>query len=186
MNSKREYPRWYSGVFFCAYFCPIEKKIKYRRLNLEELEALKEEFIQFLASNSITADEWTEIKENKIDTAEELISVFSEIAWDKILTNIQFLEVRSKSALTVFHFGKEKAELIRLHSKNEEIDFTDLTQLQRGTSYLFDEKKGKPEIIKGAKEYSSSRNEELYLEMQKGAAPTSGKLWESLTNLIGE
>ena len=41
--------------------------MKYSRLTKEQFEELHQEFINFLATQSITADEWTNLKANKPD-----------------------------------------------------------------------------------------------------------------------
>jgi hypothetical protein len=38
--------------------------MKYSRLTKEQFEEMKQEFINFLATQSITADEWEDIKKN--------------------------------------------------------------------------------------------------------------------------
>ena len=48
------------------YFC----KMKYTRLTKEQLEELQPEFVNFLATQSISADEWEEIKREKPAAAE--------------------------------------------------------------------------------------------------------------------
>jgi len=67
--------------------------MKYRALHKEELEGVKEEFVKFLAANSVTADDWEKLKKEENDKAEKLIDIFSDIFWDKALTKINVLEV---------------------------------------------------------------------------------------------
>ena len=74
--------------------------MKYQRLSKEQLEELHVEFINFLATQSITAEEWSDIKENKPQVAEEEIDIFSDLVWEKVLTNAQYLEHFSSSELT--------------------------------------------------------------------------------------
>ena len=45
--------------------------MKYSRLTKEQFEELHQEFINFLATQSITADEWSNIKTNKPELAEQ-------------------------------------------------------------------------------------------------------------------
>ena len=45
--------------------------MKYARLTKEQFEELHTEFINFLATQSITAQEWAEIKKTKPEVAEE-------------------------------------------------------------------------------------------------------------------
>ena len=53
--------------------------MKYRRLTKEQLEELHPEFINFLATQSITAEEWDTLKKEKPEVAEEEIDVFSDL-----------------------------------------------------------------------------------------------------------
>ena len=66
--------------------------MKYDRLTREQFEELHKEFINFLAAQSITAAEWEEIKTTKPETAEEELDVFSDLVWEGVLNQAQFLE----------------------------------------------------------------------------------------------
>ena len=55
-------------------------------LTKEQFEALNQEFINFLATQSITADEWKEIKEQKPEVAEEELDIFSDLVWEGVLS----------------------------------------------------------------------------------------------------
>ena len=59
--------------------------MKYKRLSVEELQALEQEFINFLAAAQITAPDWVKMKENEFAKAEELVDVFSYMVFDKVL-----------------------------------------------------------------------------------------------------
>ena len=54
--------------------------MKYTRLTKEQFEELNQEFINFLATQSITAKEWKEIKQLKPAVAEDELDVFSAVA----------------------------------------------------------------------------------------------------------
>ena len=56
--------------------------MKYRRLDQNELKTLEKDFIEFLASQSITADEWENMrKEQQLG----LIDIFSDLVFEKVL-----------------------------------------------------------------------------------------------------
>ena len=65
---------------------------KYSRLTKEQFEELHEEFINFLATQSITGKEWDEIKRVKPEVAEEELDVFSDLIWEGVLQNASYLE----------------------------------------------------------------------------------------------
>ena len=71
--------------------------MKYKRLTKEQFEALHQEFANFLASQSIDKKEWDELKTNKPEVAEQELDVFSDLIWEGVLTNAQFLEHFSKN-----------------------------------------------------------------------------------------
>ena len=58
--------------------------MKYRRLNEAELKDLEQDFIRFLASNQVTADDWKKLKDSKSDQADGLIGLFSDQVFDKV------------------------------------------------------------------------------------------------------
>ena len=66
--------------------------MKYTRLTKEQFEELNQEFINFLATQSITADEWKDIKEQKPEVAEEELDVFSDLVWEGVLSKVAYLE----------------------------------------------------------------------------------------------
>ena len=64
--------------------------MKYTRLSKEQLEELHPEFINFLATQSITADEWTSIKRDKPEVAEQELDVFSDLIWEGVLSKVKY------------------------------------------------------------------------------------------------
>src|SRR6056297_3003609 len=99
--------------------------MKYRKLNLSELEDLRGDFVRFLSANSIAADDWVKIKKVDSDAAEKIIEVFSDLVWEKILTKIKYVRLMSQTTLRVMRFGEERAELIQLQVEHEDFNFTD-------------------------------------------------------------
>ena len=66
--------------------------MKYARLTKEQFEELHKEFINFLATQSITGDEWEEIKTNKPEVAEQELDVFSDLVWEGVLSKVEYVE----------------------------------------------------------------------------------------------
>uniref|UniRef100_UPI004047F6E2 DUF6495 family protein n=1 Tax=Flavobacterium sp. TaxID=239 RepID=UPI004047F6E2 len=76
--------------------------MKYIRLTKEQLEELHPEFITFLATQSIDKKEWDELKANKPEIAEQEIDVFSDMIWDRAITNVNFIDHFSKNYIFLF------------------------------------------------------------------------------------
>ena len=88
--------------------------MKYARLTKEQLEELHPEFINFLATQSITADEWATIKEKQPLVAEEEIDVFSDLVWEGVLTKAQYLEHISPNQMHLFFLRENNMALIAI------------------------------------------------------------------------
>lgn len=99
--------------------------LKYRRLSLGELQDMEAEFIRFLAANTVTGSDWQKTKEESPEKAEQLIELFSDIVFEKILDGVQYLEVKSPQDFKTFHCLEEKILLLGLRvSGDSAIDFT--------------------------------------------------------------
>ena len=87
--------------------------MKYSRLTKEQFEELQEEFINFLAAQSITGMEWDEIKRVKPEVAEEELDVFSDLIWEGVLNNASYLENISAHQLFLFKVEESFMKLIK-------------------------------------------------------------------------
>ena len=86
--------------------------MRFKRLTKEQLEELHQEFINFLATQSITADEWTDIKKNKPEVAEEELDIFSDLIWEGVLSKVRYLENISASQMHLFELAEKEMKLI--------------------------------------------------------------------------
>ena len=67
--------------------------MKYRQLTKEQFESLHEDFARFLATQSIDAIEWNQIKKEKPKVAEEEINIFSDVVLYDVLTKINYIYI---------------------------------------------------------------------------------------------
>lgn len=88
--------------------------MKYARLTKEQFEELHQEFINFLATQSITGDEWSDIKANKPEVAEQELDVFSDLIWEGVLSQVEFLEHISPQQMHLFYCTEDHMRLIAL------------------------------------------------------------------------
>ena len=98
--------------------------MQYARLTKEQLEELHQEFINFLATQSITAEEWKDIKTNKPHVAEEELDIFSDLVWERVLTNARFLEHVSPNQMHLFALNDDKMSLIAVKVDAPDVDIT--------------------------------------------------------------
>jgi len=147
----------------------LSLRMKYRKLNIEELKELEKEFIQFLASNTVTGPDWEKIKTEKPERAEELIEMFSDIVMEKALTNIKYLEHISPKSIKSFWFQKDKVTLVGIDADpNEQVDFTQPEGLKRLTEATANSRPLK--VYLTDKDFQKSREEEVYTMLQNGCS----------------
>lgn len=155
--------------------------MKYSRLTKEQFEELHQEFINFLATQSVTADEWTNLKINKPELAETELDVFSDLIWEGVLNQTEYLEHFSAQHIYLFRLGKKKMKVIVVKVKNTDIDIT----TQKGYDWLrenlMDER---VEFLQADKDYTDDKNLDKFKIIQQGANITKGELFAYFNDLI--
>ena len=155
--------------------------MKYKRLENNELKELEKEFIHFLASAQITGLDWEKMKIKEAEKAEELINVFSDLVYEKVMNKIMYLEYRDNRSLNIFHFMNDKIVLIGLRVKdNNMMDlFADNVFEQWNQSSA-----NAVNIIKTEKGYSKDRGLEAFELIQTGCFITDDKLFKVINGML--
>lgn len=155
--------------------------MKYARLTKEQFEELHIEFAQFLASQSIAAKEWAEIKKEKPKAAEEVLDVFSDMVWEGTLSNVTYLENWSENQLYLFFFKENQIELIAIKINNPQIDFT----TENGIKWL-EKNIGDDQVTlyQATKAYTLEPKEELFNFIKQGAIITQGVFFNTVKKLL--
>lgn len=155
--------------------------MKYARLTKEQLEELKPEFVNFLATQSITGDEWATIKEKQPQVAEEEIDVFSDLVWEGVLTKAQYLEHVSPNQMHLFLLGEGNMSLIAVKINKEDIDIT----TAEGYAWL-KENLGDDDVVfmSASKDYSADRNADKFKLISEGAVITRGDLYNWFARFV--
>lgn len=152
--------------------------MKFRRLTSEELNELEKEFVQFLVSNGITADDWVALKASDIDKANKLIDTFSDIVLEKVLGKIEYLEKREKTNVLFFKASAKEFVIIGLSSTDTSIDLTQsasIEKLSQGATNV--------QIFKTSQKYTKSREEEVFALTRGGALVTDDRIFNLLKEL---
>ncbi|TGD58184.1 DUF6495 family protein [Flavobacterium humi] len=155
--------------------------MKYKRLTKEQFESLNEEFANFLATQSIDKKEWDEIKANKPEVAEQELDVFSDLIWEGVLNNTQFLEHFSKNHIFLFHTQEKMIQSIVLKSLLAEIDLMTVEGLQWLSDNMFTDN---VEIHLGKKEYEEERNTAIFDLITQGSILSDGQLYIQINGVI--
>lgn len=149
--------------------------MKYTRLSKEQFEELQQEFINFLATQSISAKEWEEIKQQKPETAEEELDVFSDLIWEGVLEQVTYLEHFSPNQMYLFHISQEEIDLIAVTVENKAIDITTREGYQWLQKNIMEDSVN---LFTSTKAISAERNKDIFALIQQGAVITKGELFE--------
>jgi hypothetical protein len=155
--------------------------MKYKRLTKEQFEALHQEFSNFLASQSIDKGEWDSIKAYKPEVAEQELDVFSDLIWEGVLTNANYLEHFSKNHIFLFHCQEKLIQSIVLKALEPQVDFMQKEGLQWLSDNLFTDT---VEIHIGKKEYQEERNKAIFDLITEGAILSDGQLYLQINGII--
>lgn len=148
--------------------------MKYIRLTKEQLEELQPEFVNFLATQSITAQEWKELKRTKPKVAEDEIDVFSDLIWEGVLTKVAYLEHISVQHMYLFHLTDKEMKLIAVKVQNPGID------LSTTVGFQWFKKNWQSDFVEymtASKAYGPDHNADKFQLIQQGAVITKGELY---------
>ena len=157
--------------------------MKYSRLTKEQFEELHQEFINFLATQSITADEWKNIKAEKPEVAEQELDVFSDLVSEEVLNKVNYLEHISPKQLMLFHISEAFMELIAIKVDAENIDITTDYGYKWLQQNLHDDAVN---LYTSTKAIKDDRNKDIFILIQQGSVITKGELYTYFADLLNE
>lgn len=146
---------------------------KYRLLDSEELNAFEKEFIDFLVINSITADDWIKIKSDEPERARTIISLFSDVIFEKLMRQTQYLIRRSSKNIACFHYQSEQAVLVGIETEDDSTDLLNINSAEQIPDQGV-------KIYTSTKGYDKQREIEMFEMLNSGAEISDGKLYKAL------
>ncbi|HEX9980326.1 MAG TPA: DUF6495 family protein [Flavobacterium sp.] len=155
--------------------------MKYIRLTKEQFEELHQEFINFLATQSIDKDEWDKIKSTQPHIAEQELDVFSDLIWEGVLTRAQYLEHFSPNHIFLFECGDAHIHSIVLKSMTPEVNFLTTEGLQWLSDNMFTDN---IEMKLGKKAFEDDRNAGIFSLIKQGAFLSDGQLYKQIRAVI--
>jgi hypothetical protein len=139
--------------------------LNFRLLTTEELEPLTHEFTLFLAANGIDAPMWEKMKLEQQEAVAYHIKHFSDSVWFKIFTNKRYLDYKDDNAFFYMDFLASHCIILK-SQKSINSDVIELSMIERN--------------------YSISREEDMYQWMEQGAVFSEGKNYKEACILWAE
>ncbi|MCM4161172.1 hypothetical protein FHG64_02315 [Antarcticibacterium flavum] len=157
--------------------------MKYTRLTKEQFEELHQEFINFLATQSITAAEWESIKKDKPEVAEEELDIFSDLVWEGVLDKVEYLEHFSANQMFLFNITSIQINLIAVKIEKDDIDIRTPAGYQWLQKNLMDDSVN---LYTSSKVLKEDRNKDIFALIQQGAVITKGDLYRYFDTVVNE
>ena len=148
---------------------------KYRALTTDELTELRNEFIEYLVVNGITAEDWKKLKTETPKKAEDILTLFSDVVFESILRKVDFLEKRMTNELMIFQCLNDRMVLVGITSSAT--DFTKQEELQKAVKNPPQDAK----VYTTEKVYNQTREMEVFQMLESGCMITDGKLFKALS-----
>ncbi|UOY06970.1 DUF6495 family protein [Muricauda sp. SCSIO 64092] len=155
--------------------------MKFKRLTKEQFEELQGEFINFLATQSITADEWKDIKQKNPKVAEEELDVFSDLIWEGVLSKVKYLENISANHMHLFELEDKEMKLISVKVMNPKVD------LRTSEGFGWFKKNWQSDFVDyltASKAYTKDKNLDKFQLIEQGAVITKGELYQWFDEII--
>jgi hypothetical protein len=156
--------------------------MKYQRLTAQELDSLRDDFIRFIASQGIDAGAWEKMKAEELESAEEMIDIYSDLVYDQALSKCQYLEHVSAKEFKAIHFEDEQAVVkgIKVNSDSDiNLNTTDFQASVQGGL-----ENNEIDIFSATKNHEKIREEEMFDWIKKGAYMADEKWFVEVGRLI--
>lgn len=151
--------------------------IRYRRLSIDELETMQREFVLYLVTQGIEASDWEKLKETDLIKADKLIDKFSDHVFEKIVSEMTFLDLIDEHKAILIHCHKDRMSRLCLAGGSEEgIDV--LAQLIDSDKSL----SMNSEVLFDQVSYSQDgRNHDIYKLLNLGFTKSNGDFYKKLS-----
>ena len=156
--------------------------MKYERLTKEQFEELHQEFINFLATQSITAAEWQKIKSESPEVAEQELDVFSDLIWEGVLQKVAFVEIISEHTMQLFKCHEHTIQLIAIKIDRKEVNLLSEEGFKWFKNNLLHDQ---VELFTASKQYTDDKYLDIFNLIKQGGQITNGALFTSLGKTIG-
>ena len=148
--------------------------MRFRKLSKIELEALSEEFVQFLVVQGIDDALWRDINKGSPQKAEALVVLFSDTVLHKVYSKVNYLYFVSEQIFSIFKVEGEEMEAIVIKNKSNTVSFEDLNSVIKRIS----EKENGYEVLHAKRTLGDKILDEIHTLTEKGCLVAELELWQ--------
>ncbi len=154
--------------------------MRYRRLKIQEFEALEAQFIQFLAVNSVTGSDWEKIKLQNPQRMNDLLDQFSDVVLSSVIDKVKYLVQIGKNSLMIFNCHTEYLEIVGINT-DIEAKFDQYKRLADALEAL--PNNVKLQTFSHTKTYLKSRDMEIFELLESGCQITDEAIFNQISAL---
>jgi hypothetical protein len=135
---------------------------KYRNLQIEELKALEPDFVNFLATQGVAAEDWKKWQEENHAKRDAYIALFSDFVFETLIGKTNFLFLNEINCCRYVKVNTDKFQMIILSNKGS-VGIADVNNLDLSSQDI--------EIQKGEKVVGSDKKSEVFKLFEQGFLP---------------
>ncbi len=141
---------------------------QFELFSLDEFKYLEKEFIQFLATNVISADYWEKLISEKDIKVNEILEDFNRFIHQMVLEKAEILEKRTEDSLTIFYTEMDRLHFVRVENNVSGIfDFENEFDLIDFQNFLT-KNVSKISVFRGEKSIKISKANEFLTLLKSG------------------
>ncbi len=157
--------------------------MKYRRLSLAELEALTENFVQFLAMNGIAAEDWETIKTANRPRMDSLLDEFSDIVFQSTIDNTNYFLLVENQSVIAFHCAEKELQVYGISIINQgDFSLTNFTDLKLAFAQI--PNTAQINVFSKKQAFKESREREIFLLLENHCGISHQEMFEFLKDFV--
>lgn len=154
--------------------------MKYRYLTYQELTVVEDDFSNYLYDHGFNQYEWKVLQDQNSDQALSLLEDYSDLIFDRLVQNVEYLEYRSDKQLRAIEVHKDHMVSIGIQiPEKSNIDLTDISSLSE-----IEESEEQPyRCFKEVTPYNTDRDHEVFDLIESGCYVVDSSVFEQLSLL---
>lgn len=153
--------------------------MRYRMLSEEELNALSDDFTQFLVVQGIDDDSWRKMNLENKEKATQIVEIFSDTVLAKVYSKIKYLSYVSDKVYSIFRINKDDINLILIKITESTFAFKNENLIPE----LLRKNPDSWELYSSTKQLNEKLTDEIHKLCTQGCQISKVETWEIFYDL---
>ncbi len=148
--------------------------MRYRMLSEEELNALSDDFTQFLVVQGIDDDSWRKMNLENKEKARQIVEIFSDTVLAKVYSKVKYLSYVSDKVYSIFRINKDDINLILIKITEPTFAFKNENLIPE----LLSKNSGSWELYSSTKQLNEKLTDEIHKLCTQGCQISKAETWD--------